>query len=376
MVVKEIKANYHSYLHEIMHVMDPVIVKMREQNGKPWRGQAWSGPFKQLLGYAKHLNVLKAVQWTTLPIIGPVAAGTAAGTYTALPVWAVIVGGLVLACLGYAAYVKWYEGKMATIGDARFHVEAFKAKRPTEYKIWDTYIQKQDFKFEGLYDLVNSLFGRTGDADKITHLVAYSQSQHDFMKSSMDDLRRTINAQEQAIESLEEELLLSENAVSYLVGIIKKINENLYRFVNGKFDLTDMDFITGFSLYRLVGTKLVPIMDKGTSGSYTGDIDIELLRNSNLAAVNAAHSDANMQAYMNTPYPGRYVVANKMKMLQGETWIWCFHVDDDDERALSLTINNDIIESKQIRRLIHACCLVLHKQMLAGKEVDLDAKAT
>jgi hypothetical protein len=77
----------------------------------------------------------------------------------------------------------------------------------------------------------------------------------------------------------------------------------------------------------------------------------------------------------NTLYPGRHVVAFRMTMMNGEIWVWCFHFDHDDDRALSLILGNDIIETRQIRRLIHAFCLTIQQRNISLEEVDPNAAA-
>lgn len=373
MVVKQIKANYHSYLNEIRMVLDPFISTMRTQNGQPWREKAWKGPIKTFMGYVKSAKGLKAVEWASLPIIGPVVAGYTAGKYADWSIWLSVAGAVLLAAGIYYLYVRSYIGKMATIGQPEFHVEAFKAMRPKEYeKTWAQFVNKTDFTFDGLYDIVNTVFSQNNhDPSSVAYVVAYSQSQHEFMQNSIADLKKTIDEQELAIEDLENELVKSENAVSHLVGIIKKVNENLYRYVNERLDFNDMDFVSGFSLYRKEGNSLHLVLDRGTSGKHrTLDLDAD----AHYAAVVAVKDDQE-QAHINNPYPGRHLVAFRMTMLQGETWVWCFHFDDDDERALSLIKGNGIIEARQIRRLIHAFCLTLQKRMLSQKEVGQDAKA-
>ncbi|MFD1956467.1 hypothetical protein ACFSL6_20350 [Paenibacillus thailandensis] len=372
MVVKEIKANYHSYLNELKATVDPVIIQMRAQLGEPWRKQAWLGPLKDFGGYLKHFKLLQAVQWSALPIIGPVIAGIAAGTYGPWPVWISCCGAALLVPVIYYLLVRSYENKMATIGHSRFHVEAFKAKRPQEFAIWAQFLNKNDFTFEGLYDIVNTVFSQNNhDPSSIAYVVAYSQSQHDFLQNSIVDLQNTIDENESVIELLEDELVKSENAITYLVGIIKKINENLYRYVNGRLDFTDMDFISGFSLYRKGDRSLELIMDRGTSGKYR-TLDFE--EHAHFAAVVAAQDEME-QAHYHNPYPGRHLVAFRMAMLEGETWVWCFHFDDDDERSLSLLLGDGIIETRQIRRVVHAFCLILQQSGMARKEVDRSADA-
>lgn len=373
MVVKEIKANYHSYLNEIKGELDPLITKMRSQAGQPWRGKAWMGPVKTIGGCFKNLKLLKAIQLSTLPIIGPALAGLIAGKYGPWPLWLSEAGAVLLFAVIYYMYVLSYENKMASFGQPEFHVEALKAKRPIEYeKVWARFVNKNDFTFEGLYDIVNVLFSQNNlDPSNIAHVVAYSQGQHEFMQNSIADLKNTINEQEAAIEQLEDDLVKSENEVSHLIGIIKKVTENLFRYVNETLDFTDMDFVSGFSLYRKDGNTLKLILDKGTSGkNRTLDLDADV----HYAAV-VAVKDEQEQAHGNNPYPGRHLVAFRMTMLQGETWVWCFHFDNDDERALSLILGNGIIESRQIRRVIHAFCLTIQKRMISQKEVDMDAEA-
>jgi hypothetical protein len=290
------------------------------------------------------------------------------------PLWVIIACCIVLSSAAYIGLVKFYEGKMATIGDERFHVEAFKVKRPIEFRsIWSHFITKNDFTFDGLSDFVNIAFTNQGDSGHVDRIVAFTQGQVDQFKQSISELRLTIDSQEEVISSMKLEVELSENAVSYLVGLLKKINENLYRLTNDKLELHDMDFVTGFSLYRQVENQLHLILDKGTSGSGTGTLDLQNPGRP-YAAVDAANSGTD-EAFIHTPYPGRMVVAFRMKMLNEEVWVWSFHFDEDDERGLSLTLSNDIIESRQIRRTIHAFCLVLQKRMLFSKEVGLNASS-
>ncbi|KJD42354.1 hypothetical protein [Paenibacillus terrae] len=375
MVVKQVKANYHSYLNEIKVILDPVLTTMRTQSGQSWRLNAWLGPIKVFFGYFRYMNAFKAIKWASLPIIGPIIAGVVAGNYGHWPIWLCIVGTLLLVLMFYYLYVRSYIDKMATIGQPEFHVEAYKTRRPKEYeKTWAQFVNKSDFTFEGLYDIVNTVFSQNNhDPSSVAYIAAYSKSQHDFMQNTISDLKFTIDEKEEAIKWLEDELVKSENAVSYLIGIIKKVNENLYRYINDRLSLTDMDFVCGFSLYRKDGNTLKLILDKGTSGNSR---DLNLDTDVNFAAVVAA-KDEREQAHHNKPYPERNIVAFRMTMLEGETWVWCFHFDDDDERSLSLLLGNDIIESRQIRRVMHVFCLTLQKRQrfISEKEVDQDVEA-
>lgn len=74
------------------------------------------------------------------------------------------------------------------------------------------------------------------------------------------------------------------------------MNENLYRYVNDRLSLTDMDFVSGFSLFRKDGNTLKLILDKETSGN---SLDLNL----------------------DTDVNSRNIVAFRMNMLEGEIWV-------------------------------------------------------
>lgn len=371
MVIEETKVNYHSYLDDIKDSIDPIITKMREQDKKPWRGKAWKGPVLQIAQQAKHLKLISTIKWSSLPILGPILTGVVAGWLSSIPLWIIVVGCFILSFAAYIGLVKIYEGRMAIIGDPRFHVEAFKVKRPMEYEaIYSHFVENRDFTFNGLSKFVDAVF-HPRDSGHIDRVVVFAEGQIEEINKARDELKQTIESQKEVISTLEEDLELSENAVEHLVGLLKKINENLYRLINDKLALHDLDFVTGFSLYRKVDNQLHMILDKGTSGASPDPLDLQNPGRP-FAAVDAANGETD-DAISNTPYPGRKIVAFRMKMLNNETWVWCFHFDEDDSRALSLTESNDIIESRQIRRMIHVFCLVLQKRMLASEEVDQSA---
>jgi hypothetical protein len=367
---EEIKKNYHSYIDQMKDIFDPVIIKMRSQNNEKWKGIAWKGPIKQLTGYAKQLKILATVKWATLPIIGP-AILVFAGWYSKMPKWSLILIAAVLMFVVYYFYVKRYIGKMATLGTAEFHVEALRATRPEEYKLWQSFIQKDDFSFNGLYSVMNSLLGHRSD-NGISSVIQYSMGREEMLEDTIQELRERIEEYERTIDSIVSDADQSDNAINYLVNVITGINTNLYRLTNDVLEFGDLRLVSPFTIYSLQNNVLRKIKDIGTSGGSPQEIDITIAQDPEYAAVTAAKSGTE-EAFVNNPYPGRFVVAFCMKMLEGEKWVWCFHFDDSDERALSLVLSNGIIESRQIRRLIHAFCLILHRRMILNKEAAHDA---
>lgn len=367
---EEIKKHYHSYINQIKDEIDPVILKMRRQRGEKWAGLAWKGPLKQFAGYAKHFKVVSAIKWTAIPIIGQ-ALVVIASWYTKIPLWLTILVSVAVLFLVYFIYVQLYINKMATLNTKEFHVEALKAKRPTEYALWNTYLQIDDFTFSDLYQFMNSYLIPYKDGS-VESVLSYSMGREEALEETIQEQGDRITEYERAVEGLVDDLDTADSAIGYLVQLITDVNTNLYRFTNGVLDFYDLRFVTPFTIYEVDGNILRKLKDVGTSGGSLPEIDMSIPQEKEYAAVTAAKSGDPYGAYVSNPYPGRAVVAFPMKMLEQKRWIWCFHFDQSDERALSLVLSNDIIESRQIRRLVHTFCLILQKSMELEKEATHD----
>lgn len=364
----DIKKNYHSYINQFKDTFDQNILTMRRQKGEKWKGLAWKGPFKELMGYTKHYKILSAIKWTSLPIIGQ-AIVLMGAWYTKVPLWSIIVVSVVLLfSIYYFVYVRRYINKMATLGTPEFHVEALKAKRPAEYKVWNPILQIHDFTFNDLYEVLNSYLIPQKDTS-VTSVLQYSIGREQALEETIQEQRERIEEYERIVEGLVSDLDISDSSITYLVNLITEVNTNLYRLSNGVLDYHDLRFVTPFTIYEVNGDILRKLKDVGTSGGSFDEIDMSIPNEYEYVAVSAARSNLRTnEAFVSYPYPGRCVVAFSMKMFNHKRWIWCFHFDDTDERALSLILSNDIIESRQVRRLIHAFCLILQKSILSSEE--------
>ncbi|WP_313641724.1 hypothetical protein [Paenibacillus sp.] len=209
----DIMRNYHSYIDEIKGTYDPIIKKMREQKNEKWVSIAWKGPIKQLIGYTKHFKVLSAIKWSSLPILGQ-ALIIFTGWYKNLPLWSIILTSVVLLfAIYYFFYVKRYIDKMATLGTPEFHVEALKARRPAEYTVWSTFIQKDHFTFNGLYNAFNTLLVPIKDGS-IESVLQYSLGREEVLEDTIQDLRDRIEEYERTVDGLASELDNSDNSIS------------------------------------------------------------------------------------------------------------------------------------------------------------------
>ncbi|SHN24324.1 hypothetical protein [Gracilibacillus kekensis] len=76
---------------------------------------------------------------------------------------------------------------------------------------------------------------------------------------------------------------------------------------------------------------------------------------------------------VNNPYQNHKVISYKMKMgLAGEeTWVYNFHFDANNKKAMHLLEKADIIDSREVYRLIHALFLLSQGEFNFSKKEAL-----
>ena len=105
----------------------------------------------------------------------------------------------------------------------------------------------------------------------------------------------------------------------------------------------------------------------GTTGATPTTIPLKSKKYKDWACVKVVNENLS-QPVFNQPYENHVIVSFQMRMNQNATWVYNFHFDSDDKRAWSLLINDDIIESREVYRLIHAFCLILQDAQMKLKE--------
>lgn len=332
-----------------------------------WKGQAWLGPFKLLKGAMRSASALGKVAWGSLPVIGP-ALLVVCGWLAQLPIWFIAILTLAILFLAYWMIVIVYTGQMATIGHTNFNVGAFKAKRPLEYKLWAPFLNKHNASFEGLLNFITPIFNPNDEAD-VKAIIHYTKGHVDSMQSEMAQYRS-------ARDYLQSEVDRHERVIGYLVDMIKAINKSLYRLANNCMNFHELDFVCAYTIYKVDKDVIHKIYDKGTTGSSPATIALNEVNANKYAAVYVAMLPEGEEAFSyNNPFPGRTVASYRMRVMN-ETWIWNFHFDQSNDRALMLTLSDDIIEIREIYRLVHAFCLVLQKRQIEGLEGVYDDNGT
>lgn len=351
--------SYHNFLGVTKETLDPVLTKMRRQDLDRWVGVACAAPFKKLPSIFKSLGALGKLSFSTLPVIGP-GLVILFSVIKSWPLWIPFSLISVIIIILYCILVQQYISKMISIASEHFHLGALKAKRPKEYELWAPLIN-HNATYSTLYDYVGLVF--KADSDKSLREALGILNEQSLQNRNEDYALE--------IEYLENEIVRHEKAISYLVGLIKDTNKSLYRFVNDCMNFYELDFVCGYTIYEIKDGHIIKIMDKGTSGSSPSKLPLTKENALIYSAVDVAMHPEEGTKYNNSS-PGRTVVSSYMRMLDGANWVWCFHFDDTNDKALYLALGDDIIEVREVYRLIHVFCLILQKASLSGKEEILD----
>lgn len=350
----QVQTNYHSFLAETSKSLDPILHNLRYQDNGNWRAIAWTSPLKRLPRILSTAGKLSKAIWGVISAAGP-GLTIYFGALRNWPIWLICLLVLGALCLVYILMVTSYVGKMISIASDDFHAGAYKAKRPKEYMLWSPLINGQNATYEGLYDVFSVILNGQN-----------SKEVQDALKLVNDHATNLQDTNDQFLAEREfffDELEKQEKALSSLVGLIKDTNKTLYRMVNNCLDYYEFDFVSAFTIYQIEGDQLRKIFDKGTSGNSPKYIALTKENAARWSGVDVALNPSEGPKY-NNPYPGRTIVSIHMKMLNEVQWIWNFHIDDSNERALILTLGSDIIEVREVYRLVHAFCLILQKELL------------
>jgi hypothetical protein len=209
--------NYHIYLECLRDHLEPIIKNMKKQDPDTWRGQAWRSPVKMIFSGLKGSGALFKIKWAAIPFIGPIIA-IVGGYLIALPIWLIALAAVVFFFITYWLLVQLKISQMATIGHHDFHIGAFKAKRPEEYKIWYPIIKQEQGSLTGLYDIFTQLLHPQTNHEIIA-LLEYTKGQTDQLKTAND-------IYEQEREYLISQIEDYEKAVIYLVDLLKATNKS------------------------------------------------------------------------------------------------------------------------------------------------------
>ncbi|RED75956.1 hypothetical protein [Cohnella phaseoli] len=360
--MEQVKKNYHAALTTLKD-LDPLLkVLTRNKEEGHWFWIAVVAPIKALGRLVKRLNIaalLKAVSGISIPVAGVAGAGVISAE-NHLPVWATIVIVTVTGVGVYYLLMIPHINKMIIPGNPEFHLGLFKKKRREEYeRYWERIMSLSDFNFEGLQDFVGSVFGvQTIELSRLIQRLEAEIAEKDLQNKSFE---ANLVEYEQEIKLFAQQQEKADAALAYVSEVIKELNITLYRFVNKRMSFSDLAFISGITIYRQKDDWLYKIADERTTGVSPNILDINDSVYENYSMIAAVRAEVDKPHWVN-PYPGHYVVSNRMRMMEGEVWLLNFHFDEKrNEKALSLLLPSDMIEIREIYRMFHVLCLILQQ---------------
>lgn len=363
--------------------MDKVIEKLKdsyidEKYNLPWFLWLLSAPLRDI---AKVLKLQKGIAafftskafLAILPFVTAII-GPAITSYFKLSKSPWIIS-LVSLIIGYLISMIYYFPQLTRFKSDHFHTGAYRALRKQEYNLFKAAFldPKGEFYFKGVYDYVTSSQEGYRSIENIIHnFISIEKTQYESKIFSLEEKIKEINLNvgeittdyDQFTQSLilERDELLKE--FEYVIELLKDLNTLLFRIHNKGLTLQNLDILTGFTLYELKGNKLIQIADVHTSGVTDTQIELDDPKYSHYGAVKVIKDNID-QPYFNHPYPGHEIISFKMRIDNKGTWVYNFHFNDSNTKAVKLLKENGTIESKEIYRLIHALCLL-----------SLDFKAT
>ena len=287
---------------------------------------------------------------------------------------------------GYVFLLPYYFKKMITFQSGHFHTGAYRIFRNQEYTLMKQALldEKRDYFFKGIYDYLNHISSDSEQYLQIYKMIEEKLDRHhqvevkqletkntllrERLKKADQLLEKTMEEYESFVKELRKIDRNRKEGMEILIDMIKEINSVLFRMGNGTFSKKDLGFVSAYTIYRKERDSLIKIEDVGTSG--TSPSVLSLKEDTKWGAVEVINKQTD-KPVINEPYDNRMVVSFRIRMRANgkeEIWVFNFHFDLTDKKPQHLLLKNDIIESREVYRLIHALCLLTSQSMHVKEE--------
>ena len=387
--------NYYSRILGLSKVFDGVIEEIKnshldnlEKSNSSWLFWLLGGPirdFKRLGEVNKGFQSL--IDSGILLSFFPLISMGAAPFIVRVDQLDIVEKALIGFIIGYIMTLTLYMGKIVQFKSGHFHIGAYKTFHRQEYDLFKVALldNKGDFFFKGIYDYLGTMATNRMEFEQIYSMIDGKLERHiriekhqletkvsllwDRLGRNEKKTDETAAAYDEFINQLMDEREELLQGYDYVVDLIKDVNTLLFRMKNGLFSTKDLNLLSGFTLFELQDKDLMKIEDVGTTGSTPNTLPLDSKRNWGAIDVIKSKKD---NPVINTPYKNHTVVSYKMKIGigTGKVWVYNFHFDSDNKKAKHLLVNNDIIVSREIYRLIHALCLLSQENYSKRKEAE------
>lgn len=341
-------------------------------------------PFLSLIEYKNVFKGLKNVNFTpSLPLLAGSILAPLVSLFSEMN-WLQLMGiGLLI---GYIISFALAPLEMVKFTSPYFHLGAYALFRKQEYQLFKKALldDVNPLYFGPIYDYISMLLTKENLGqhelklihDRIDSFLNSEKSEYkshikvleERFKEKQEEHVKAIKDYDQQLEKLVKSHHELHKGLGWVIEFIKATTTSLYRKKNNYFSYADLARIIGcgVTIYEIQGEQLVKIADEGTSGHSPKVISINDSKYEEWAVVKVA-GDEKVEEKIDEPYPGRFVVARRMLMSYGKEWIINFHFDETDDRALFLIVTDDIIDTKEVFRMIHSICLLKQEKDQRGE---------
>ncbi|MFS1519577.1 hypothetical protein V1503_24425 [Bacillus sp. SCS-151] len=387
----ENKPNYHGTLYNIAPRMDRLLQiftnsSSRTQVTSHWLVYLLMLELKDIPKFFKVITKLKPthskndekditnINLTIIPLLFGGVIPTTTKWLTEIQ-WYWLIGiGLASFILFLIVIAPLYFSKMLNVYHPDFHLPAYMQFRKNEYELLNHSVIDPNFSYAGLSQYVNGVVTKQDDVHRAVQLLKEEHTQRvQEMKSEKDLIQQkheeAIEKYKEAVALLEDELIFTEDIVTYLLDFLSEINLLLKDMSKGIYRFSDLRLLTGFTLYTMEGDTLIQIAAEKPyiDSEVSLNIHENELDDCMIPAVIVATEKESVPQFFQTK-EGYFIISYYMKLKSSE-WIINFQIDKErNPRAWYLLATDDIIDSKYIMNIFHSLCLLMEGKVT--KEED------
>ncbi|WP_332696985.1 hypothetical protein [Halalkalibacter lacteus] len=327
-------------------------------------------PFHSLLDLK---GLFKGFKSLNLSPALPLLAGTVLFPFASLMVdtkWYILLGWGFL--IGYLVSFTFVAPRsMCDFSSGYFRIGAYSLFRNQEYEIFkQSLVHDDEFYFSSIPKQLQLLM-KSDENLKLIHTRIDT-----FLNQEKNELAQKIKVLEEKYADKEKELkkvikdyddeashLLKANtevhkAMGYVVDFLKATRLALLRKTNNKLNIADIANMlgAGVSIFEIKEDHLKIKAEEQTAGELPEIIrfdDEAFINSPYVDAANNEHGESSEEVELNY-----FVISKRFQMKRNEEWVISFHIDAGVEKALFLSVGNDILEIKEIYKMVHSICLL------------------
>ncbi|UFU00705.1 hypothetical protein KO561_07155 [Radiobacillus kanasensis] len=369
------KPNYHSFLFSVAPSMDKVLDSFKRQEARAnvsphWIGQASILFLKDLKTFYKpvlKINDFNVLNLSILPIVGGVIVGIISFLQGIEFFWSIFIllGGFVL-LLSIMLPVSLK--RMLNLHHPYFYLPAYKTFRKHEFDLLNHSVYDKQFSYMGLAEYVNGILTNQQNELEVVNVITKQYNREkEALRNEIGELRSkeelAIEAYNELIEDLEEEIKWYEDGIQFLVELFHELHIILHRIGRGQCNYSDLKLIAGFTLYKKDENILTQISDEGTTGQNPLTINLSRKHHNRWiqSIVEAAQKQKNL--FKIEPKEGHFIVSYRMNIVykNNETWIISLQiVPSVNRRGYLLALTDDIIDQRVIFSMLHGLCQIIY----------------